>query len=753
MQLRRLLVISGTCAAFLTPAAAAAQDDGGFMMEAAPEEEEARPVYLNEIEAGLGFNTEGDFKFGEYTGLEKSEVHAIGNFDVLMRSAWDDDSTEYFAGRGRNLGLESRQMDLEYGRQGSYSVGLGYQQIPHFLIDDAHTPYRGHGGTTLTLPAGWVAAPTTAGFTALNATLRNIEIENDRKKLSGFFEFLPDDNWSIEVDAHREWRDGTKQVFGIFGTNGGNPASVALTEPIDYVTDEVEATVGYTADRWQAEFAYEGSFFNEENRGLVWQNAYTNDPGWSPLVGARSPARMGVPPDNQSHNFRLSGGYTFGQATRLSGSVSYGWMNQDEDFLPFTINPLLATPTPLPRNSADAELTTWIADVAFSTRPMERTDLRAHYRFESRDNDTPQDIFPKVPNDTANQQAAVDGSINLPYSFQRQEFDLDVGYRVVPRAKVSVGYEFDMISRDFSEVNENQEHTGKIKLRGRPVDYTSGWIEYSHAERFANDYNATAPFVAGHTAAHVAAATPSGFPSFPAAFENHPLIRKFNMAERSKDQVKAAFSWTPMPTTQVGLSGSFTNEDFSDDVILGLEERRRWHGGLDVSYTPQEDVSTYAYYSFEQIEDQQRNHEFRPFGPTMSLIDPAQRWTREGTDRVHSVGAGVSWAAIVDKLDISLDYTLSLAETEYEFQGGADLAPVSDAPDLESTLHSLQLRADYWLREFLRLRFGYRFERFRSDDFALDGVGLTPAGDLLTFAASSPEYTAHVFGVSVVANF
>ncbi len=236
-------------------------------------------------------------------------------------------------------------------------------------------------------------------------------------------------------------------------------------------------------------------------------------------------------------------------------------------------------------------------------------------------------------------------------------------------------------------------------------------------------------------------------------FENHPQLVKFNMADRSLDEVKAALSITPTPETQVALSGSYRKEDF-DNVILGLRDRQRWHGSLDLAYAPQPNITTYAFYSFEQIEDEIRGHEFNFLpGALFSLLDPAQRWTRDREDRIHTVGAGATWSPLEDTLDLSVDYTLSLANTEQDFAGGADLQPVTDAPDLESILQSLQFTADYHVMEGTRLRFSYLFEDFDADDFAVDGVGLTPAGDLLTFGQSSPSYSAHVFGLSMVVNF
>lgn len=47
---------------------------------------------------------------------------------------------------------------------------------------------------------------------------------------------------------------------------------------------------------------------------------------------------------------------------------------------------------------------------------------------------------------------------------------------------------------------------------------------------------------------------------------------------------------------------------------------------------------------------------------------------------------------------------------------------------------------------------GYTFEYFDADDFALDGVSVNSVARV-TFGNEAPDYTAHVFGVSYVANW
>lgn len=748
MKVRNFLTAAGTCAIIMAPAVGSAQDEGGFMMEEGPAKK-PQPIFDNEVEGGIGYNTEDSFKFGEYTGLTDSEPFLIFNFDLKNRDAWDSGDTGYYRIQGKDLGLESRRFEAEYGDQGHYSIGLSYREIPHNLIKDARTPYRGTGGNVLTLPAGWAAAPTTNAFTTLGQSLRNTDIETKRRKLTGSFSYLPDPSWQFDLDVTHKERDGTKPVFATFATNGGNPSSVALPRPDEFSVNEINAKADYAAGDLQMEFRYTGSFFNDKNNVLLFQNPYSRQASggpWAPGTGYPSSGGYGLPPDNESHQFTFSSGYTLGEASRLSGQLSYAMMTQDDQFLPYSTNPALRANRPLPRQSLDGELDVLVADLAYSTRLQPATSLRAHARYEDQDNSTPRDVYVRIVGDAQNQPAGIANSnarINLPYSFKKTHFDTELEHRLTRDTQLGVEYKFDRDERTFSEVDRTTEHTVGAKVRHRFSNAVRSRFIYRHAERDGNGYEGDAPFLAGHTQQFLNTLAPDE------RFENHPEIRKFNQADRSLNELKAIVNVASTPMTSWSVTGSWQNEDFND-TSLGLTDRELWRASADVNHTLSDAVMLHGFYAYEQFDDTIRGHSFRP---GQSLTAPAQRWLRDATDRVHSIGAGFTWSAIPDKLDVDVNYTASLARTTYDFSGGSAQQPVEDAPTLKSTLHSLDVRADWKLREDRRVRFGYTFEYFDANDFTVDGIGVNSVSRLLTFGNGAPHYTAHVFGVSYVANW
>lgn len=127
----------------------------------------------------------------------------------------------------------------------------------------------------------------------------------------------------------------------------------------------------------------------------------------------------------------------------------------------------------------------------------------------------------------------------------------------------------------------------------------------------------------------------------------------------------------------------------------------------------------------------------------------------QGIERYESTRGNVvtgggepDFTAIPDTLDLVLDYTCSRAVTEFDIE--TQIAGVEPLPDLEATPHSVGVRADYKATDDVTLRLGYRFETLDVEDFALDSVDEVVAPALFGLGNRSPDYEAHVVGLSTV---
>ena len=121
-------------------------------------------------------------------------------------------------------------------------------------------------------------------------------------------------------------------------------------------------------------------------------------------------------------------------------------------------------------------------------------------------------------------------------------------------------------------------------------------------------------------------------------------------------------------------------------------------------------------------------------------------WSATTRDRFANATIGVALPEILGLVDTSLEYSWSgsVGETHNDTSGRQ-----SRFPDLRSRRDNVRLRASYPFNDSLTLGFDYLYERFQSDDWALDGVGPTTVSNLLSFGADAFNYTANVFYFSI----
>ena len=130
------------------PLAKSITEEGELLV---PEEIVSEQI-LNDIELGIGYVSDDAYRFGRYNGLQEKGPFVIG--DINLRYLEEDG--RFWVVRGTNLGLDSRYLLLEGGKQGSYKFFLEYDELPNYKNNTVHSPFLGIGGDNLTLPPGFV---------------------------------------------------------------------------------------------------------------------------------------------------------------------------------------------------------------------------------------------------------------------------------------------------------------------------------------------------------------------------------------------------------------------------------------------------------------------------------------------------------------------------------------------------------------------------------------------------------------------
>lgn len=726
----------------------------------------------NFIELGAGYSDEDSFKFGEFTGIRKSEAFLIGNANVRLRPG--NDGT-YLNAFGYNLGLTSRDMGAEYGRQGVWGVSAGYQQLTKFQFDDAQFIHDGLGGNRLTLPPGFPGIagqpPTQAAVIAPFLHTYDIKQERDILRLGGTVQIAK--GLSLDINFRQDERDGSKVIGAVMGNSGGNPRASMIPNPLNDRTQQIEATLRWANDQAQVNLAYWYSKYENDSNSLVWQNPYNIISGW--VGGSGFPTgygRIATMPDNDFHQIQLNGGWNVTPTTRFTGAVSYSIMKQNEAFLPYTINTAaetpgtsLSVPNALPRSSLDGEIRNTVIDLSLLSRPLAKLTVKARYRYEDHDNKTPSDVYAYVGGDTTNQDPIVNDSINssrirrnLPPGMTENRFKLDADYAFARGTLLRGWYQYKTI--DYEKASDElrtdtQNNEFGVELRKVMGEAFTGSVRYVFDQRKGSDYNNSRPYQASFTSA-VTTAQPIP--------DNIPTLRHFIFADYDRNLVRVEGAYSPLDRLTISGRADWYKTDYkgpdcggsNDQVLpppavfpsecLGRTEAVGESYTIDASWVPTDGLNTFIYYTYSRFATEQAGRAWN--NTPAQAISTAQNWQASLEYYDHSVGAGVRYQPADKRWDVGAQYIFSDGTGKTSLAPGSALA-ASPVPDLRNKLDSFQLFGKYQLNKNILLRANYAYEKYRTSDWAYDNADATSANNVLLTGHQSDRYNANVFGFSV----
>jgi MtrB/PioB family decaheme-associated outer membrane protein len=608
------------------------------------------------VEGGLGIQSDDDYHFGRYTGYEASGGVLIANGEGRYRGK---DGT-YADMKAVDLGLKSRDLVVGGGKQGKYGIELEYDQIPN---------YRRQLST---------ATDTTS-------------LKTQRDRTGAKFSLVPGKAWEVTGHYRHETKDGTRDVGATFGFS----QTAILPVQFDYQTDDFGVELNYKGDKLQAQIAYSGSLFKNKQDSINWTDPLTMNNG-----------SIAEAPDNQSHQISGLLGYQMSDHTRIGAKLALGRMTQNQSFLPYTVNPAIATP-PLPASSLDGKVDTILAKVDVDSRPTAKLRLDASYTYSNRDNNTPVNTYNYVITDNILASDAypgfpVAGRQNRPYGFEQQLVRTKVGYRLPKDADLSAGYDYDQMNRTYQQVEETKDNTLWAKLKLRSLDTVEASLKYSYSNRDASTYMATA----------------YQNPVYPESA--NPLMKAFEMADRQRDKVGFEFAVNPKENLSLGLNVDYYKDDYQD-MALGLTQASGLTVSPSLTYVFSEGLSGSAYYTYDKLESDQAGREWITSPPISSL------WMESDSNLTQTVGLSLNWKAIPKKLDLGADVVYS------DFKGKIHYAaPGTDLPDLTSTMSAIGVHGTYQMKDNLSLRAALWYERYKESDWAnanllsVRGLGTSP---------------------------
>ncbi len=644
------------------------------------------------VDVGAGAVSQSSAKFGQFNGLGDKGGFLIGGANVRS----DGEDGAYWTLKAADLGIATRSLALEAGNAARYRVWLRYNQLPALSSDSASTPFLGSGTAILTLPAGY--PQDTTGLMPLGATLVPVTIGTERKRLDVGALLLASPQWEYSINVRHETKDGTKRSAGSFFVQ-----SAQFLEPIDYTTDQVDASASYAGSRWQLRFGYYGSQFRNGNPSLTWANPYT------PVIAGADSASLGLPPDSQFHQLSAAVGYRYSATTRLNADIAVGRMTQNQAYQAQTTNGLLAVDS-LPAASLDGRVATLDASLRMNTQVSDELRVNAAYSHNERDNQTASLLYPSLITDLFN---GVPRS-NMPFGFTSDKLKLRADYRIDDDTAAAAGYDHDSTRRTYQEVDRTRDQTiwGRLSSKGAIEDVELS-VKASHGDRSNSGYQALASVIP----------------------PENPLMRKYNLANRQRDTLGLRADIAVSDDLHFGLGLDAARDDYQDSTI-GLTDGRELMLSGDASWAMSSKTRFTFFVNRQQIRSTQAG--------SSSFATPD--WSAKNRDTVDFIGVGIKHVVIDDKFNVGADLGFSRSRGDVAVLTGVSTPAF---PTLTSNLDSLRVYAVYALSDNITLRGDYGYERYRSKSWLLDGVLPGTIENVLTLGETAPDYRVHVLRASL----
>ena len=675
---------------FMLPGLSFAQvDTSNWACESCPFED----GYRAEVEVGATYvGEDGAIRFGNATGYDDKGGYA----DVNGHGRYVSDGyrLDWYI---EDL-VDAPVVEIEGGRQGTFGFRVGYRELPYRRFDTTETIFNQSSSDTLSLPSGWVPAATTTDMTQLSSSLRRQTIESDREIIELGANWKPGAGFRLYADFSRQSRDG----IDIQGGSSFTQASL-LPRWIDYETDQIDAGIQYSTKRASLTLAYYASDFTNENPSLTWETPFTSAPGTERL-------RMATAPGNEFQQVSLSGAYRANVwDTVVAFSLASGNGEQDEAFLPYTINPNVSVGA-LPQTNLDGDVDTSNYALTITSRPLPKARVKLAYRYDDRDNNTPRSEWTRVIVDFFD---SGEPEQNVPYSFKRKVLSLSGEWAVWKDVRISGGWDRKEVDRDFQEVAEHTIDDGWGQLRWRPTDWLDLRVKGGATERDIDRYDETVAVSLGQ----------------------NPLMRKYNLAYRYRSYGEFVISVTPVDSP-VSLNTTFLiADDRYNKSQLGMTDSEEVRVTADASWAISANSSLYFMAGHERIDAFQLGSE------QFDVWD----WSAKHNDDFDHIGVGFRWRQAEGKYDLRFDYNRGDGETSIDYlslSGGQ-----SSMPKLESTLDSATIEASYRWSDRLDATFDLRYERFEADDYTLVSPATIPT--VLTLGAEPYDYDVWALGIGI----
>ncbi len=779
-------------------------------------------------------------KFYEYRDLRPGP---FGDFNVAAGSrnglyeidAW-----------GTNVGYNDQRYNAYLSKAGEQYFNFMWDETPHIYSTSASTLFNTNGNAlTLANPnignqifnapgvAGFGAfnTPPTAGQitkaaninTIINQSVHPTDVGIRRDTAAVDYRYTPNDNWDITANYSNMRRTGS-QIDSVLFTPTNSGARVDVAKPVNDTTQNFGVNgeyIGTSAwgQKFNAMVGYMGSVYRDGFADYTVQNPFCDPVGGTCAQSSQPLAMMSTPPNNQMNGVTGTFGADLPLNSRYMGTLSYSGMRQNDQFLPFTINPgvnlfpnavwnpkvgangsftSLGAPVAgnslasLPAQSLNGSINTLLINNVVTSQITSDLKTKVSYRYYDYDNQTPQMQFSDwIITDAASAKATTNSyaPVNpLMVGYIKQNGAAEATYR--PVNSVNLGASYGVEHYDFTRFDASATTENTVKLYGdwKPTSWVTARASASYGERRASNYDYLGNVGMFQWPTANTRFGSSGNPTILAPFPNSTnyseAYRQFYLDDRNRSQAKFQVdvdvlrNFTVTPTINIRNDGFLLTQN-----QLGLTKDNSTAAGVEVAYAATPDLRFLFSYMNEQRDQRtlSSSTNLAPFTTATAYTCPApttcQEYSANINDRVNTFIVGMNYAFIPQRIELGLNYTLSMGKdsspliflngTGPVLTAGQPTSFASQFPDVNTTFQRLEATSKYTLDPDLvhslgwtgavSLRLRYAWERNSVTNWNTDLMQPYMYQTLMqsqvayyqAMAGNNPNYNVHMLGGTI----
>lgn len=678
---------------------------------------------------------------------------------------------------GGSLGRDDQYLTISGRIPGRFQAKGSFSGVPHEYGRNGKTLFQGVGSTNLTLQPG--LRPGNNSLAQLQQALADaatpaLRLKREQTGLSMFYNY--DSGLRVQAEFKHQQSKGARP-FGAsllppFETGNFAGGMIETIEPIDYVTDEFSAGLGFVSTQLQWSLNYKASLFSNDSSELTFENPFTNIPfGNFPILRGR----LDLYPDNSYHEVTGTATYQLPMQSQLYTTVSWSSMRQDDALLSPTINsgPTFAglnldfwnSTAALSTANADARIDNLLVLTGIRFSPWQRLSVNASLRYQDQDNSTAYTGLNPLTGQYGyvTEDGASEGSVfrpgvvqdpihyrSIPFANSTLLAKVETAYRLGTRNNLGVDVERERRDLEHRERDWTETDQFKIYLTDRNLAWATFRLAYEYSDRHGSRYQPN-PYTAFYTSS-----LPGYIQEFPQGPKPHTLadLRKFDLSDHRQDKVIIKSNFLLGATMDLVFTANLARTEY--DADYGLKSRNTNNYNLEWNYQPSPTLNAFAFYSREKSSSRMRSindvgvsGNGAAGGRTYPL---AASWQEDSDGSAHYTGAGLRINFPRMSLESSYSYsnstdsTLLLAASVDALASPEFGALQSRLPDMHYRLDALETSLNLYPSNRFGVRLFHRYEQSKTADWHYQN--LQPLITRHLFLNAQPQnYSTHLIGL------